>query len=254
LLLDSGRRWQMTDRVQSSSTQDLLKLALHACQIAQASAEALLDGINTRSEGSLDKVFAYEDELDTLNRQVNEAVTRLIPETQDEAQARQLISALKFVIELERIGDLFLNVVNRFRAAAPRLDATDVGELAAMTKIIVGMLSSVAEAFTSHDVSRALAVLREDAELDRRRNLMIVRHVENPENLPVNESYHLVFMAQILERSGDHVKHLAEDICHLVTGRSARHLQREYEKPRELLALERKQKGKPRSQSRGHRS
>jgi phosphate transport system protein len=244
----------MTDRVQSSSTQDLLKLALHACQIAQASAEALLDGINTRSEGSLDKVFAYEDELDTLNRQVNEAVTRLIPETQDEAQARQLISALKFVIELERIGDLFLNVVNRFRAAAPRLDATDVGELAAMTKIIVGMLSSVAEAFTSHDVSRALAVLREDAELDRRRNLMIVRHVENPENLPVNESYHLVFMAQILERSGDHVKHLAEDICHLVTGRSARHLQREYEKPRELLALERKQKGKPRSQSRGHRS
>jgi phosphate uptake regulator len=61
-------------------------------------------------------------------------------------------------------------------------------------------------------------------------------------------------MAQILERSGDHVKHLAEDICHLVTGRSARHLQREYEKPRELLALERKQKGKPRSQSRGHRS
>jgi phosphate uptake regulator len=89
-----------------------------------------------------------------------------------------------------------------------------------------------------------MAVLREDAELDRLRNLMIVRHVENPENLPVEESYHVVFMAQILERSGDHVKHLAEEVCHLVTGRSARHLQRQYDKPRELLAMERNRKAK----------
>jgi len=86
--------------------------------------------------------------------------------------------------------------------------------------------------------------LREDAELDRLRNLVIVRHVENPENLPVGESYHMVFMAQILERSGDHVKHLAEEICHLVTGRSVRHLLREYEKPRELAAMEKSRKAK----------
>lgn len=242
----------MTEQVQSSSIQDLLEMALRGCHTAQASAEALLQGINNRSDVSLEKVFQYEDDLDTLNRQVNEAVIRLIPATQDEVQARQLIASLKFIIELERIGDLFLNVVNRFRAAAPRLHANDVLELAAMTKIIVGMLSSVAEAFANRDVARAIAVLREDAELDRLRNLMIVRHVENPEDLPVGESYHMVFMAQILERSGDHVKHLAEEICHLVTGRSVRHLIREYEKPRELLAMERNRKGKQRAESRGH--
>jgi phosphate transport system protein len=244
----------MTDQVQNSSVSDLLEMALRGCHIAQASAEALLHGINTRSDDSLEKVFRYEDELDTLNRQVNEAVTRLIPATQEQAQARQLIASLKFIIELERIGDLLLNVVNRFRAASPRLEANDIRELAAMTKLVVGMLSSVAEAFASRDVARAIAVLREDAELDRLRNLMIVRHVENPEDLPVGESYHVVFMAQILERSGDHVKHLAEEICHLVTGRSVRHLLREYEKPRELMALERNRKGKQRAESRGHAS
>jgi phosphate uptake regulator len=151
---------------------------------------------------------------------------------------------MKFVIELERIGDLFLNVVNRFRAAAPRLHPTDINELADMTSLIVTMLTGVSEAFATRDVARAMAVLREDSELDRRRNLMIVRHVENPENLPVEESFHMVFMAQILERSGDHVKHLAEEVCHLVAGRSARHLQRQYEKPRELLAMERNKKAK----------
>jgi len=234
----------MDKRLANPSVQELVELALRGCQIAQASAEALLDGFNTRSEDSLGKVFRYEDELDTLHRQVNEAVIRLIPATPDEAQARQLIASLKFIIELERIGDLFLNVVNRFRAAAPRLEANDIRELAAMTNILIGMLGSVAEAFISRDVGRAIAVLREDAELDRLRNLTIVRHVENPENLPVGESYHMVFMAQILERSGDHVKHLAEEICHLVTGRSARHLLREYEKPRELLAMEKNRKAR----------
>jgi phosphate uptake regulator len=237
----------MTDK--NSSIQDLLAMALRSCQVAHASAEALLDGINTRNESSLQKVFSDEDELDTLNRQVNEAVIRLIPETQDAVHARELIACLKFVIELERIGDLFLNVVNRFRAAAPRLHPTDIEELAGMTSLVASMLGGVEEAFASRDVARAIAVLREDAELDRRRNLMIVRHVENPENLPVEESYHMVFMAQILERSGDHVKHLAEEICHLVTGRSARHLQREYEKPREILAMERNRKAKQSNQS-----
>ena len=241
----------MSDRVQNASAQDLLDMALRSCNVAKASAEALLDGIKTRKESSLEKVFAYEDELDTLSRKVNEAVIRLIPETQDVVHARELIACLKFAIELERIGDLFLNVVNRFRAAAPRLHVYDLEELAAMTSLLVSMLTGVAEALVGRDVERALSVLREDSELDRRRNLMIVRHVDNPEKLPVEESYHVVFITQILERSGDHVKHLAEEICHLVTGRSARHLQRQYEKPRELLALERKRGGKQKVDSRG---
>ena len=68
----------MDERFQNPSVQELVWLALRGCQIAQASAEALLDGFNTRSENSLGKVFRYEDELDTLHRQVNEAVIRLI--------------------------------------------------------------------------------------------------------------------------------------------------------------------------------
>jgi phosphate transport system protein len=241
----------MTHSIQNSSIQDLLVMARRACHVAHSSAEALLDGINTRKDSSLEKVFKDEDELDSLNRHVNEAVIRLIPETQDAVHARELIACLKFVIELERIGDLFLNVVNRFRAAAPRLHANDIDELAGMTSLVASMLGGVEEAFAGRDVARAMAVLREDAELDRRRNLMIVRHVENPEKLPVEESYHIVFMAQILERSGDHVKHLAEEICHLVTGRSARHLQRQYEKPREILAMERNRKARQPVQARG---
>ena len=101
------------------------------------------------------------------------------------------------------------------------------------------MLQDVGVAFESREVRRALEVLKADAELDRLRNLVIVRHIENPENEMRQESFHLVFMSQSLERAGDHAKNLAEEICHLVSGRSVRHILREYDRPIEQVYLER---------------
>jgi len=94
-------------------------------------------------------------------------------------------------------------------------------------------------AFSTRDVRRAIEVLKADAELDRLRNLVFVRHIENPDNEPRNESFHLVFISQALERAGDHAKNLAEEICHLVSGRSVRHILREFDRPVEQVYLER---------------
>ena len=75
-------------------------------------------------------------------------------------------------------------------------------------------------------------------EMDRLRNLLFVRHIDNPEKEPRHQSFHLVFMTQTLERAGDHVKNTAEEVCHLVTGRSARHLIRANDKPFEEMFLD----------------
>jgi phosphate uptake regulator len=52
------------------------------------------------------------------------------------------------------------------------------------------------------------------------------------------ESFHVLFMAQELERSGDHVKNMAEEVCHLVSGRTVRHVLRAYDRPVEQLFLD----------------
>lgn len=223
---------------QELSCEQMLKLTARGCQVAQSSAQSLLQAMNTQSDEPLNAVRKYEDELDQLDRQINEGVTALIPEVDSASQGRELLACLKFILELERIGDLLLNVANRLRSASSRLDSVDVQELAKMASIVSGMLEGVAEAFSKRNVARALAVLNADAELDRLRNLMFVRHIDNPEGHPVREGFHVVFMAQSLERAGDHAKNLAEEICHLVTGRSVRHLRREYDKPIELIAME----------------
>jgi phosphate transport system protein len=96
----------------------------------------------------------------------------------------------------------------------------------------------VHDAFSQRDLNRAVAVLRSDAELDRLRNLIFLRHLENHSGVQHQESFHVLFMTQSLERAGDHAKNLAEEICHLVSGHSVRHVLRTYDKPVEQMFID----------------
>ena len=204
-----------------SNFSHIPQLTLRGCEIAQSAAKTISEGITSESAILSEQVRKYEEELDTLDRQINEDVTAALDRGCG-TRTREMLSCLKFIIELERIGDLLLNVANRVQTVGPRLQAQDAHDLSLMAGIVASMLGDVFQAFSSRDVRRSLEVLKADAELDRLRNLVFVRHIENPENEQRQESFHIVFMSQALERAGDHAKNLAEEICHLVSGRSVR--------------------------------
>ncbi len=223
---------------QSKPSPQLMRdLTLRACEVARHAAAAAAEGIANGAAGPLDTVRSYEEELDSLDRQVNEGVTAAIIGA-SEHEARELLSALKFILELERVGDLLLNVANRARQVASRIDSHDADDLKHMLSLLQQMLSDAQIAFRDRDLPRAISVLRTDAEMDRLRNLMFVRHIDNPERHVCQESFHLVFMTQTLERAGDHAKNMAEEVCHLVTGRSVRHLMRAADKSFEEMFVD----------------
>ncbi len=136
------------------------------------------------------------------------------------------------------VGDLLHGFANRAHSVYGRLDSQDVRDLSTMAALLEKMLTESAKGFAERDPKLALDALRGDIELDRLRNLLFVRHIENPDNEPRQESFHVVFMCQALERAGDHVKNMAEEIVHLVTGRSVRHLLRSQDKPDEVRFVE----------------
>jgi phosphate transport system protein len=219
------------------TTTELRDLTARGCEVARMAAAAIEQGIGTGESLPLDFIRTCEEELDTLDRRINEGVTAAVPGAAEQ-DTRELLSCLKFIIELERIGDLLLNVANRARTISTRIDAQDAADLKRMAQLLHQMVSDVQLSLRDRDLKRALAILRTDAEMDRIRNLLFVRHVENPERQQRQESFHLVFMAQSLERAADHVKNVAEEICHLITGRSIRHLIREADKPDEVMFVE----------------
>jgi len=118
------------------------------------------------------------------------------------------------------------------------VDHDDIRDLTMMSSHLERMLADVEVSFRTRSLDKAVNVLRADTEIDRLRNVITFRHLEPSEGLRRLDSFHLLFMAQEIERAGDHVKNMAEEVCHLVSGRTVRHVLRSYDRPVEQLFLE----------------
>jgi phosphate transport system protein len=214
-----------------------IRRTVEACEIAREAAAIAAEGIATGSMPRLNNIRHCEKELDAIDAEIDSGVTSTIAQATEE-EARQLLACMKAVIGLERIGDLLLSFASSAQAAGSRLDSEDARELTQMATVLEKMLADVGQSFSERDVKKAIAVLRADAEMDRLRNLIFMRHIENPENIVRHASLQVIFMTQALERAGDHAKNLAEEVCHFVSGRSVRHLLLTYDKPIEQMFID----------------
>ena len=215
----------------------LQEQTLQACKVAQMAAGIVAECVATGVPSLLEGVRQREKELDALDREIDQGVTSVITKV-TEAHARELLACLKFIIGLERIGDLLLNCSNRAAAVGSRIDLQDIRDLTLMASRLEKMLGDVHDALRQRDLNLALSVLRADAEMDRLRNLIFLRHIENPENVHRQASLQVIFMTQSLERAGDHAKNLAEEVCHFVSGRPVRHVLIAYDRPVEQMFID----------------
>jgi phosphate transport system protein len=214
-----------------------VNLTIEACRVAKEAAAAAAEGIATGSSAVLNTLRQREKELDRLDMDIDAGVTEAITQVSGQ-EARELLACMKIIIGLERIGDLLLSFGNSAQSAGAGLDSQDTRDLIRMATVLEKMLADVGTAFSTRDLRKAVEVLRADAEMDRLRNLMFMRHIENPENVQRQASLQVVFMTQSLERAGDHVKNLAEEVCHFVSGHSVRHVLLSLDKPIEQMFLD----------------
>ena len=204
-----------------SAQASLIALTLKAFEVAAAAVSNAADSVS--SPALTEAVFDCEKQLDILDRQMDERFATVLTESSPE-QVRELLACMKCMIDLERIGDLISSFVGRCRVVASRLEMQDISDLINMNSHLESMLNDVLHAFRARDLSRAIGVLRSDREIDRIRNLIFLRHLEDQASCAGPDSIHVLLMAQALERAGDHAKNIAEEVCHLVSGRTIRHV------------------------------
>ena len=214
---------------------ELLQLTFRACELARTAVAHASLGVAQANPEALDLVMHCERELDRVDREIDQRVTATITRV-SHSEARELLACMKFVVDLERIGDLMSSFATRAKSMAARLGSDDLNDLIRMTMVLEHMLTDAQSALAKRDLDRAIAVLRADSEIDRLRNLLFIRQLESPER--TQDSVQLLFMAQALERCGDHTKNLAEEVCHLVSGTSVRHTLRQADKPYEQMFLD----------------
>ncbi len=222
---------------ESSGQAHLVELAMRACDAAHQSVSHALDGLINGSNSALMAVRKCEEHLDNMDREMDESLAIVITQVTPQ-QARELLACMKLMLDLERVGDLIASFAERSAIVRNRIEMEDVEQLTRMGCLLENMLGAMAQAFASRNIEQAIRVLRNDAEIDRLRNLIVVRHTENVEGLKGPESLHVLSMANALERAGDHIKNMAEELCHLATGHTMRHLIRTKDKPIEQLFLD----------------
>jgi phosphate transport system protein len=203
-----------------------------AISAAQSAADLVL-GAGT----ALNRIVVCERELDELDREIDDRVAVEATHAPLE-QVREKLACLKCMIDLERIGDLLLSFATRAETVRARLDMQDVRDLSDMLAVLSRMLHETESAFSTRDHALALQVIRADREIDRLHNLIVMRRLEPELAFGGPDSVHVISMAQAVERAGDHVKNTAEEICHLVSGHTVRHLLRLQEKSSEQLYLD----------------
>ncbi|MBZ5630440.1 MAG: phosphate uptake regulator PhoU [Acidobacteriia bacterium] len=220
----------------SSMYAEFLEMTLAACELARKSAAAIADALASKSPAGFAQIAEYERQLDLIDREIDERVSYAVTLV-DCGNARELLVCMKFLIDLERIGDLLCSAASRAQVLDDTVDMADLKDLIEMATVLEAMLRDAYAGLAGRNVDIAVRIVRADAEIDRHRNLLFFRLLDGASTATRN-AVHMLFIANELERAGDHAVNLGEEICHIVTGHTIRHVRREADKSDEQRYLD----------------
>lgn len=201
-------------------------LFLQMCVRAEAMVRLAVRSVMERDPEMGRSVVAADRELDRLEVEIDRQCLRILALQQPVGRELRLVTTcMKMVTDLERIGDLAVNVAERGleltqgAGVEPGLDLQRMGELAA------DMIRAAADAFVAGDADIAKALIARDKEVDRLNREAFSRWIRaigaHPDQ--ANRALALTSISKYLERVADHACNLAEMIVFLVEGEDVRH-------------------------------
>jgi phosphate transport system protein len=171
-------------------------------------------------------VIRNDAQIDRDETEIDELALQILATRQPVASDLRFITmALKFVVDLERIGDLAGGIakrvleLNRLPALEPRVD------LAKLATLAQNNLQAALDSFVRRDADRATAVITADAAIDKLNASLFAELIAHVATDPatVTRVLPLTSVCRYLERIGDHVKNLAEEVVYMVRATDVRH-------------------------------
>jgi phosphate transport system protein len=206
--------------------EELNQALLGMGALVESSIHCSVQALVNRDERMARRVIEDEVRINQMELDIDARVTRLLALNQPVAgDLRLLIIALKINTDLERMGDLAVNIAERAISLAKVPLVKPLIDTPRMASLVEDMLHSSLDAFVKRDADLAEKVLPADDEVDSIRDniyselLEVMQH--NPSIVP--SAIHLMFVARNLERIADHTTNIAEDVIFLVRGIDIRH-------------------------------
>ena len=211
--------------IRSSFDRDLEKIQAQMLKMGGLVEQAILESaksFETRDTELADLVRGRDVVIDEIETQINEDVARIIAlQAPTASDLRMLLSILKVSGNLERIGDYSKNIAKRTNVLLqmPQIDNSSVA-LRRLSREVQMMLKDALDSYINRDADLAEDVIARDKDVDELYNGLfrefLTHMMEDPRN--ITACMHLHFMAKNIERMGDHVTSIAEQVVFLVTG------------------------------------
>ncbi len=212
--------------IASAYDRDLEAIQAQVMRMGGLVEAAILDAamsLENRDVELAEKVRAGDKVVDDLERKVNDAAERTIalraPVSRD---LRTILTVLRLAASLERVGDYAKNIAKRTSVLSEMtvISGADTA-IRRMAREVQGMLHDTLDAYMRGDAALAEDVRQRDHDVDQMYNALfrefLTFMMEDPRN--ITACMHLHFIAKNIERMGDLVTNMSEQVIYLVTGK-----------------------------------
>lgn len=222
----------MTEHVSKKFDSELESLRSRVMQmggLVETQISRAVDAFMNGDKDEFERISADDHRVNGFEVSIDDDCAHLIARRQPTAgDLRMVMAVSKIVTDLERIGDeadkiarMGRQIYQREQLLVPRLN-----EIRIMGDADVRMLRDVLDAFVRLDAVEAVRIVREDKTVDDNfrgfLRMLITYMMEDPRT--ISTALDIVFVSKALERIGDHVKNIAENVIYIVKGKDVRHI------------------------------
>jgi phosphate transport system protein len=202
--------------------QKLLEMAGHVEEAVALSIQSLKD----RNEELAVEVIREEDITNSYDLAVDEICMRLLALRQPvAADLRFIASAMKIGRDLERIGDLTVNIAERTLHLLHLPPLKPLLDIPVMARLAQGMVKDAIDAFIQGDAGLARSVCERDDEVDQLNEQLfrelLTYTITDPGTIP--RAIELILIGRNLERIADHATNISEDVIYILKGQIIKH-------------------------------
>jgi phosphate transport system protein len=200
----------------------LLLMSHHAEKMIADAIRALVE----RRPSLAEEVIKSDDEMDQLELDVDNQCYEILALEQPVARdLRFIATALKIVRDIERIGDIAVNIAERATELIQEPEMKRLIDLPIMAEAAQRILKESLDAFVNSDAELAEKVIRDDSFVDdcyeQIFRELLTYMMEDTKY--ISRALKVIFIAKHLERVGDHSANIAEMVIFLVRGQDIRH-------------------------------
>lgn len=194
--------------------------------LAEDRVRAAVDGLVSRDIAVVERVLAGDTPINQLHIEIDNRSFMLLALYQPMAvDLRAIVSAVKINTDLERVGDLAINIAEAVTRYLKHPQVKELIDIPRMARIAQTMLRDALDAYVRRDIEMAQAVLDQDDELDGLKTQvfreLLTYMLQDPAK--IEPALDLILISRHLERIGDHATNVAEDVIFMVSAKDVRH-------------------------------